>query len=638
MRRILPVIAALGVLLGAVFLIWSLSRGNLPPLIPREVLFGSPENAAPQISPDGSRIAYLAPYEGVLNIWLFDRSTKEKTALTRDRGRGISIYQWAPDGKTILFLQDRDGDENWHLYQKPLSDEPPKDLTPFEGVQAGIVGSDKHFPGQLLIALNKEDRTKHDVYRLDLRTDAIELAAENTGQIAGWIVDPRGMKVRAAIATRPEGGNDVLVRDGEEDAWRKVLSWSFEDSMTSSVLGFTPDGRGLYLVDSRERDTTALKEWDLAAGTEKVLLSDPHYDIGGVIINPDDYAVEMAQIYREKSNWIPLRPAVRGDLEFLSNAKFGDFSITSRSHDDRYWIVRYENDVTAVNYYIYDRKEKTKEFLFAHQPRLSEYRLSVVHPFEFRARDGLKISGYKTLPKQGKAPFPTVLLVHGGPWSRRGWGYDPIAQWLADRGYASLWINFRGSTGFGKAFVNAGNREWGGKMQDDLADGVQWAVRQGIADPERVGIMGGSYGGYAVLAAAVFTPDLFRCGIDLFGPSDLVTFLNAIPPYWSVEKSNIFRSLGDPATEAPFLRERSPLHHVDKVRMPLLIAQGANDARVPQSESERVVEALRGKGIPCEYLVFPDEGHGFVKPENRLKFYRTAEAFLARHLGGRSEP
>lgn len=609
-----------------------------PPLIPRELLFGSPEKAAPRISPDGFSVAYLAPYQGVLNIWIHDRKTKEDRVLTRDQGRGITNYGWAPDGKTMLYLQDRDGDENWHIYQKPLSEDTAKDLTPFEGVQAGIVASDKHFPDEILVALNKEDRSRHDVYRLDLKTGALEIAAKNTGQISGWIVEPRTMKIRGAVETRPEGGSDVLVRDDERSAWKKIFSWDFEDSMASYVAGFSQNGKGLYLLDSRGSDTARLMEWDIASGMGKVLLSDPHFDVGGVVLNPDDYGLEMVQIYREKSDWVPIREGLRQDFEFLRDFQAGDFSLVGRSNDDLQWVIRYENDVTPVKYYIYDRSNKKMDFLFAHQPDLLKYALSPVQPVSFESRDGMKISGYKTLSKTGKAPFPTVILVHGGPWLRETWGYDPMAQWLADRGYACLQVNFRGSTGFGKAFVNAGNREWGRKMQNDLTDSVSWAVRQGIADPARVGIMGASYGGYAVLAAAVFTPEVFKCGIDLFGPSDLVTFLNSIPPYWSAEKANIFRSLGDPATEAAFLRERSPLLYVDKVRMPLLIAQGANDARVPKSESDRMVEALRKQGVPCEYLVFPDEGHGFVKPENRLKFFKAAEAFLAAHLGGRYEP
>lgn len=635
MRKIFLVVLAVAVV--AVMAHLSFTRfSKVPPLIPRELLFGSPQKAAPRISPEGSLVAYLAPYQGVLNVWIHDWKVKTERVLTRNQGRGISNYGWAPDGKTILYLQDRNGDENWHVYQIALTGGPAKDLTPFEGVQASILASDKHFPEQILIELNKEDRSRHDVYRLNLKTGALELAARNTGQISGWIVDP-AMKVRGAVETRPDGGHDVLVRNNEQAAWQKSFSWDFEDSMTSSVIGFSGTGEELYLIDSRGTDTARLEEWDIVTGKEKALLSDPHFDISGVVINPDDHGIEMARIDRERSDWVPLRENIRQDLQFLRKAQSGDFSPVSRSDDDRYWIVRYENDISPVFYYIYDRSEKKTEFLFAHQPVLSKYPFSAIQPLTIPTRDGLKLYGYQTLPREGKRPFPMVILVHGGPWARDTWGYDPTAQWLADRGYACLQVNFRGSIGFGKAFVNAGNKEWGRNMQNDLTDSVTWAVRQGIADPERIGIMGASYGGYAALAAAVFTPDIFKCAIDLFGPSNLISLIHSMPPYWSVEKANILRRLGDPATEETFLKERSPLFYADRVRIPFLIAQGANDPRTPKAESDRFVEALRKKGIPCEYLVFPDEGHGFVKPENRLKFFKAAEAFLAAHLGGRYE-
>lgn len=628
--------AAAAVFLAAVgFFVFYLFGG--PRLVPRALLFGSPQKAAPQISPDGSEIAYLAPYQGVMNIWIHDRKTKAERVLTQDKGRGITNCGWSPDGKSVLFLQDRNGDENWHLYQIPREGGAVEDLTPFEGVQASILAGDKHFSEQILILLNREDRSRHDVYRLHFQTRRLELVAENSGRISGWLVDSE-LKVRGVVETKPEGGYDVSVRDDEKGPWKKIFSWDFEDGMNSSVVGFSKNGAELFLIDSRGADKARLIRWDISAGTGREVAADPEYDISGVSVNPDDHELEMVQVYRERSEWIALRESVRDDLSFLKNFKKSDFSIVSRDVNDRHWIIRFESDLTPVEYYVYDRSDKKMSFLFSNQPELSQYQFSPITPFKIHSRDGLTIRGYRTFPRFKKGPFPTVVLVHGGPWARDSWGYKPVVQWLANRGYACLQVNFRGSVGFGKAFVNAGNKEWGRKMQDDITDSVQWAIREGIADPGRVGIMGGSYGGYAALAAAAFSPDVFRCAIDLFGPSNLISLIHSMPPYWSVEKSNILRSIGDPDKEPELLRERSPLFHADRIRIPFLIAQGANDPRTPKSESDQVVEALRKRGVPCEYIVFEDEGHGFVKPENRLKFYQAAEAFLAKHLGGRYEP
>lgn len=613
------------------WIFWAKRRSGL---IPREVLFDLPEKIWPQISPDGSLVAYLAPHKKVLNVWFHDRKSKTERVLTLDEGRGIHYYAWAPDGKSILFLQDQGGNENWHLYKIDIAGGDVKDLTPFDGVQARVLKIDKHFSNEILVELNKEDASRHDVYRLELKTGVLELVARNTGQISDWIVDPE-MKVRGAVAARSEGGYDVMIRSDEGSAWKKLFSWDLEDSMMSFVAGFSGGGKELYLVDSRGRDTTQLVKMDLATGGRKTIFSDPNYDISSVVMNPDDREPEMVSVYRTRSEWIALRESVRLDLETLWNTSPGDFALANRSFDDRYWVVGFDNDVSPRNYYIYDRKTRKEEFLFAHRPALRGYTLAPMKPVMIQARDGLRLQGYLTLSKRGRKPFPMVLLVHGGPWTRDGWGYDSAAQWLADRGYACLQINFRGSTGFGKKFVNAGNKEWGRKMQDDLSDAVAWAVREGVADPKRVGIMGASYGGYAALSAATFTPEVFRCAVDMFGPSDLAALIRSMPPYWSVEKNNIMRRLGNPDTETSLLKERSPLFFTDKVRIPVLIAQGTNDPRTPKSESDRMVKALRRRGIECEYVVFSDEGHGFAKPANRLQFFKIAEAFLARHLGGR---
>jgi dipeptidyl aminopeptidase/acylaminoacyl peptidase len=394
----------------------------------------------------------------------------------------------------------------------------------------------------------------------------------------------------------------------------------------------------MYLLDSRGANTARLVDLDLTTGATDVLAGDERYDVGDVLINPDTYEVEAVAIERARAEWTVLDESVREDFEFVERLNRGDFTVVSRDRADDKWLVAFTVDDGGASYYSYDRREKEGAHLFDARPDLAGYTLARMEPISFTTRDGLEIEGYLTPPPgAGRASLPIVLNVHGGPWGRNGWGYDPEAQWLANRGYACLQVNFRGSTGYGKKFLNAGNKEWGAKMHDDLVDAVKWAAEQGIADPERVAIYGGSYGGYAALVGAAFTPDLFRCAVDVVGPSNLITLIKTIPPYWSTLLATFQERVGNPETEEEFLKSRSPLFFVDRIKVPLLIAQGANDPRVKQAESEQIVAAMREKGIDHEYLLFEDEGHGFARPENRLKFYAAAERFLAKHLGGRVE-
>ena len=608
-----------------------------PVLIPREVLFGAPGISDPKISPDGSLVAYLAPYKNALNVWIDDRKKKSTRILTSVQGGGISFYAWAPDGTAILFREDSGSDKNGHLQKIDLESEAVKDLTPFEGVQARVLSTDGPSPQHILIELNKEDATRYDVYRMDLQNGALELVARKTGKITDWVLDADG-KIRGAVAARANGGSGVIIRADEKSEWKKLFAWDLEDSMSGAVLGFSKNGRKLFLLDPRGSDTARLTTLDLRSRVETTIYSDPHYDVSEVAMNVQDHGPEMVSVVRERQSWTALRDSVRRDLQRLRKIHRGDFSIVSRSRDDRLWIVVFNEDVSPLNYYIYDRNTRNAEFLFAHRPALLKYRLARMKMVTITARDGLKLQGYLTCPPGKKKHLPMVLLVHGGPWTRDRWRFDPIAQWLANRGYACLQVNFRGSTGFGKKFVRAGNKEWGRKMQDDLTDAVAWAVRKRIVDPKRIGIMGASYGGYAALSGAAFTPELYKCAVDQFGPSDLTTLMRSMPAFWDDEKITALKRVGDPEVEADFLKERSPLFSADKIRIPLLIAQGANDAQTPRSESDRMVEALRQRKIECEYWIFPDEGHGLLKRENRIKFYRAVETFLARHLGGRSEP
>jgi dipeptidyl aminopeptidase/acylaminoacyl peptidase len=428
------------------------------------------------------------------------------------------------------------------------------------------------------------------------------------------------------------------VRDGGDGEWHSLVRWSAEDALTSWPAAFTKDGRSLYLVDSRDANAARLVTLELASSQVDVLAGDPQYDVSSAVVHPDTREIQMVAFTRARREWEVLDATIREDIEEIRKLNPGDFAIHSRTHADDAWIVEFLEDDRPVSYYGFDRRTREGRFLFHTRPALAEYTLAKVEPVSFESRDGLTIHGYLTSPRGAtREKLPLVLNVHGGPWHRDTWGYDPEAQWFANRGYACLQINYRGSTGYGKRFLNAGNREWGGKMHDDLVDAIQWIVRRDVADPERIAIYGGSYGGYAALVGATFTPDLFCCAVDIVGPSSLITFIETIPPYWSSYLAMLHQRVGEPEKDREFLESRSPLFHVDNIAVPMLIAQGANDPRVKQSESEQVVAAMREKGIDHEYMLFPDEGHGFAKPENRLKFYAVAERFLAEHLGGRYE-
>ncbi len=606
------------------------------PLIPREVLFGNPERVQPKISPDGRRLAWIAPVDGVLNVWVGDLAGGGGKPVTDDRERGIRTYFWAHDGRHLLYVQDKGGDENWRLYGVDLDSGSVRDLTPFDDVQAQVVEVSKHHPDQMLVGLNRDNPELHDVYRLDLTSGELAKVVENPGFL-DWVAD-MDLRVRCGSAPTPEGGMNVMVRDGESDEWRLLLEVSQEDALTTGVVGFTADGDGLYLITSQGANAGRLVRMALADGSQEVIAEDATHDVSDVIVHPDTREVQAVAFLRDRIHWQVLDQGLRADFEAMRALHPGDMGFAGRDHADATWLAAFTADDGPVSYYSFDRATKEATFLFEHQPALSDYVLSSMEPFSYTARDGLTVHGYLTFPhgleRRGLA---TVLNVHGGPWGRDAWGFDPEAQWLANRGYLCVQVNFRGSTGYGKDFVNAGDREWGAKMHDDLLDAVAWVVDQGYADPERVAVYGGSYGGYAALVGATFTPEVFACAVDLVGPSNLKTLIESIPPYWAPLIATFHTRVGNPDTEEDFLWSRSPLSKADNVSIPLLIAQGANDPRVKQAESEQIVAALRGKGIDHEYLLFEDEGHGFAKPENRLRFYAHAERFLAEHLGGRCE-
>jgi len=606
-------------------------------LIPREVLLGNPLKASPRISPDGKLLSYLAPVDNVMNVWVRTVGAEDDKPVTKDDNRGIRAYFWAADSKHIMYLQDVGGNENWRLYGMNLETDEIKDFTPFEDVQVRITDWNKHFPNELLIAMNKENPRVHDVYHLDLSSGKLRLVAKNPGNYIGWVTDAH-FQVRGALVATPEGGFDLLIRENEAAEWEELVSWSAEDSLNSGPITFSKDGDHIYLLDSRHVNAGRLVKLNIPTSNIEVIAEDPQYDVGGLMIHPDTYEIQAVAFYRARKELVVLDESIKGDFEAIRKLDQGDFVVTNRDNPDDTWLVAFIKDNGPVSYYAYEREIQKGVFLFDHMPDLNKYTLAPMEPISFTSRDGLTIHGYTTYPPgKGRANLPMVLNVHGGPWYRDTWGYNPEAQWLANRGYICLQVNFRGSTGYGKDFLNAGNKEWGGKMHDDLVDAVNWAIDAGIADPERIAIYGGSYGGYAALVGATFTPDLFCCAVDLVGPSNLITWIETIPPYWSTLLATIYKRIGNPDTEEEFLKSRSPLFKVDKIKIPILIAQGANDPRVKQAESEQIVEAMKEKSIEYEYMLFPDEGHGFAKPENRLKFYAAVEKFLAKYLGGRYE-
>jgi len=610
-------------------------------LIPRDILFGNPERVAPRISPDGTQLTWIAPRDGVLNVWVAPIGPSgvgwdAATVVTDDTDRGIRSFTWARDGRHLLYVQDTGGDENWRLYDVDMKTMARRDLTPFDGIQARIIATSKRHRDEVLVGMNRDNPQLHDVYRLDLPTGELVKVIENPGY-AGWLADEE-LAVRGTLAPLPDGGFDLLVRDSADGDWRTLVTITADDAPASDVLSFSGDGRSLLAISSAGTDTGRLCRIDLASGEIDVLLEDPEADVAGAVLHPDTRDPQIVEVLKDRTEYHVLDPSVEADFKAIRALHPGDPQPVGRDEADAIWLIAFTDDAGPVQYFAYDRASRTGSFLFDSRPELSRYDLARMDPFSFTARDGLTIHGYVTFPPGvERSGLPMVLDVHGGPQARDVWGFNPEAQWLANRGYMSVQVNYRGSTGYGKSFVSAGDREWGAKMHDDLLDAVQYVVDQGWADPKKVAIYGGSYGGYAALVGAAFTPDVFCCAVDIVGPSNLQTLLETVPPYWKPVIAQLYRRVGNPETDKEFLWSRSPLSRVHDIRIPLLIAQGANDPRVKQAESEQIVAALKEAGIDYEYLLFPDEGHGFAKPENRLKFYAAAERFLARHLGGRFE-
>jgi dipeptidyl aminopeptidase/acylaminoacyl peptidase len=612
------------------------------PLIPLEHFYDDPERAAARVSPDGRRLAWLAPAgDGPLNVWVSPIEGGEPVQVTNDRDRGVRSYSWSRDGARVLYMQDTGGDENYHLFAADLDnpDAPDVDLTPFDGVKVGVVDVPRGDPDHVLVSTNRRDRGLFDVERLNLTTGAIDSVAENPGNIMGWLTDREG-RLRGAFAQTPTGDHQVLVRDAEDQPFRVLADYANEDS--GSPYAFTKDGREIYVGSARESDLVRLVALDTATGQERLIDQDEQADLGAPIISDRTGELLGAAYRRDRIVLHTFDETFARDWERVRQIHPGDPMIGSTDDDETLWTVAFDDDRDPGATYLFDRRTGESRLLFRSRPWLDPMILAERTPVKITSRDGLTLPSYLTLPV-GADPtnLPAVIYVHGGPWARDSWGWEPTAQFLANRGYAVLQVNYRGSTGFGKAFTHAAEKEFAGKMHDDLIDGVNWLIGEDIADPKRIAIYGGSYGGYAALVGASFTPDVFAAAISVVGPSNLVTLVRSFPPYWRpLLAGTWFKFVGDPEDpeERKDLEARSPINRVDQITAPLLVLQGANDPRVVKAESDQIVEALRARGVPVEYIVKDDEGHGFVKPENKLDIYRAVEKFLARHLGGRFAP
>ena len=632
-------------------------------LISRKVIFGNPDKASLKISPNHQMLSYLAPLNDVLNVWVapFDEP-ENAVAVTNDTLRGIRIYFWSYNNEQILYLQDLGGDENWQLHAVNVKTKEDNTLTPFEEIigpdglpvtmpngqklrpRANIQELSYKYPNEILISLNTRNPQYFDVYRLNIITGEMKMVQQND-KFAGFQTDD-DFNIRYAFENTPDGGMEISIPDGKS-GWKTFDKIPMSDVLTTTPISFNKTGDVLYMIDSRGRNTAALMAVNLNTGEKKLIFENQNADLSEIMVHPTEKTIEAAASNYLRTEWKILDQSIKPDMDYLKTITDGDVNVSDRSLDDNFWTVAYTKDNGPVHYYIYDRTEKQAKFLFTNRTALEKANLSKMHPVIIKSRDGLDLVSYLTLPYDSNSegyrpsePLPMVLFVHGGPWSRDSWGYNSYHQWLANRGYAVLSVNFRGSTGLGKDFINAANMEWGGKMHDDLIDAVNWAVEDGIAQKDKIAIMGGSYGGYSTLVGLTFTPDVFACGVDIVGPSNIITLMETIPPYW-LPMINMFASrVGDFRTEEgkKFLESRSPLFYVDNIKRPLLIGQGANDPRVKQSESDQIVSAMKEKNIPVTYVLFPDEGHGFARPENRMSFNAVTEMFLSQFLGGRVEP
>ncbi len=615
------------------------------PLIPRKLIFSNPNRLDPRLSPDGQSLAWRALVDGVLNIWVAPSDApQDARPISWRTGRPIVHHNWSADSRYVVFSQDETGDENYHLYAADSVTGEVRDLTPIPGVAARWLLRSPDLPGELLIRLNDRDARWHDVWRLDLESGERTLLYENNDQLGSIVCDWQG-NLRFARRNNPDKGGDELLRFSRDtlEPWQFI---PFDDTLTTWTIAFNRTGTHLMMLSSIGRDTSALLRVDAYTGEETVLGAHATADVtrcrlDGQTFEPTAFAANPGRL-----TWMVLDPGVGKTFDQIrAHAPNADFTINSASNDDSKWVAMTWSAEQPAVYHLIDRTSDTISELFDTRPELKPYCLSAMQTITVKSRDDLNLVSYLTLPpnvtgNRPAEPLPMVLEVHGGPWGRNIYGYHRAHQWYANRGYAALSVNYRASTGFGKAFVKAGDREHAGKMHDDLIDAVEWAVCEGIARRDKVAIVGWSYGGYAAFVGATFTPDVFCCAVPIVGISDLVTMLETIPPYWTPMREQLNRRYADVTKEdgRAYLRSRSPIHKVDNITKPMLIGHGANDVRCTIAQSDMIVSAMQDKGIPVTYVVFPDEGHGFVKSENNIAFHAIVEAFLARHLGGRAEP
>jgi dipeptidyl aminopeptidase/acylaminoacyl peptidase len=624
---------------------------QLPPIIDREQFFGDPEIAGAQISPDGRFIAFLKPFKGTRNIWVkaagepFDKARP----LTADTRRPVTSYFWSRDAKYVLFVQDQGGDENFNVYAVSPTDTPAagadvpaaRNLTDAKGVRAEIFAVPRSDPDAIFVGLNDRDKAWHDLYRVKISTGERTLVSKNTERLTSYVFDT---KDQLRLVTRsPENGDTEILRADPGNVFTKIYGCSVFE--TCGPLHFHKDGRRVYLETNRGAgvDLTRLTLLDVHTGQEELVEADPlnKVDLGGASFSDktDDLIVT---IYVDARRRLYFKDqAFEADYSLLKQKFAGrEIGFGSSTADERLFIVSVTSDVEPGETYLFDRDSKELTLQYRIRETLPRAALAPMKPVAYKSSDGLEIPAYLTLPA-GVAPknLAAVIFPHGGPWGRDTWGYHPFAQFLANRGYAVLMPNFRSSTGYGKKFLDAGNNQWGEKMQDDLTWGVRYLVAEGIADPKRIGIMGGSYGGYAALAGVAFTPDVYAAAVSIVGPSNLITLMESIPPYWEAARKLFAVRMGDASTPEgkTQLERQSPLNAAARIRTPLLVIQGANDPRVNKRESDQIVVALRDRGFPVEYIVAPDEGHGFARPVNNMAAYATAEKFLAAFLGGRHQ-
>jgi dipeptidyl aminopeptidase/acylaminoacyl peptidase len=601
-------------------------------MIPLEDFFRKPEKADLQLSPSGKYLAFKSPFQRRMNIFIQDIATGKATRVTASTERDIGGYLWANDDR-LIFAQDTGGDENHRLYSIHRDGTDRIELTPFEGVQCSIVDDLEDIEDEILIQMNRRDPKVFDVFRMDVTSGKMTLIAENPGNILRWMTDHDG-KLRLASTT--DGVNtSILYREKEEDAWSTVATYNFRESAVP--LFFTFDNRSIYVSSNNERDKAAIFEYDLESGKEGTLVFEhPDVDVTDLLHSRKQKKITGVAFETDRLGYHffdDRRKMIQGFLD--ENLSGYENRLVSHSRDESIFVVHTGSDQTFGGYYLLDTAEMTLSHLFDATPWLREESLAEMRPIRYPSRDGWIIHGYLTLPV-GMDPTNLPLLIHphGGPWFRDSWGYNPKVQFLANRGMAVLQMNFRGSTGYGKKFWEAGFRQWGLAMQDDITDAVHWAIDEGIADPKRIAIYGGSYGGYAALSALTGTPDLYACGISYVGVSNLFTWIAAIPPYWTPYLDMMYEMVGHPERDEKQFRETSPFFNADKIQVPLLVAQGANDPRVRKEESDQIVDALRKKGIAVEYIVKENEGHGFLNEENQFDFYRAMESFLSSHIPG----